>query len=110
MRAPFAASDLRPMQSRPPVRLNLFRLQRLWLVFLGLLLSGSLDCAQAGPRTEPPRAAVFSERLPGSDQGLAREVGGQVQAAGYATEFVGTTVLTNPALLTAKSYELLVLP
>jgi hypothetical protein len=98
------------MQSRPPVRLNLFRLQRLWLVFLGLPLSGSLDCAQAGPSTEPPRAAVFSERLPGSDQGLAREVGGQVQAAGYATEFVGTTVLTNPALLTARRYDLLVLP
>jgi hypothetical protein len=98
------------MQSRPPVRLNLFRLQRLWLVFLGLLLSGSLDCAQAGPRTEPPRAAVFSERLPGLDQGLAREVSGQVRGAGYATEFVGTTVLTNPALLTGKRYELLVLP
>ena len=56
------------------------------------------------------RAAVFSDRLPGFDQTLAGEISGQVQAAGYATEFIGTTVLTNPALLTARSYDLLVLP
>ena len=98
------------MQSPPPIRLSLFQLRLCSLVFLGLLLVVSLVRAQAGPGTEQPRAAVVSERLPGLDQTLAREVGGQVQAAGYATEFIGTTILTNQTLLTAKSYELLVLP
>jgi hypothetical protein len=33
-----------------------------------------------------------------------------VQAAGYATEYVGATVLTNQSVLTAKRFDLLVLP
>ena len=64
--------------------------------------------AEAGP--EPSRAAVFADHLPGFDESLAREISGQVQAAGYATEFISATVLTNPALLTARRYDLLVLP
>jgi hypothetical protein len=78
--------------------------------FVGLLLVGSLVPAQAGPGAEQPSAAVFSERLPGFDQALAGEIGGQVRAAGYRTEFIGITILTNQTLLRAKRYDILVLP
>ncbi len=64
----------------------------------------------AEPRPEPARAAVFCDRLPGFDEAKARAINSQVQAAGYATEFIDTTVLTNQALLNAKRYDLLVLP
>ncbi len=53
-------------------------------------------CGLAGSGEEPPKAGIFSERLPGFDQTLANEISGQVKAAGYATEFIGTSVLTNP--------------
>jgi hypothetical protein len=56
-----------------------------------------------------PSAAVFSDRLPGFNEILAREINLQVRGAGYATEFISATILTNPALLTAKRYDLLVL-
>jgi len=59
--------------------------------------------ALAGPGTEPSRAAIFSDDLPGFNQTLAREIGGQVRAAGYAVETIDTTVLTNQALLVARS-------
>jgi len=81
---------------------------RLSLVALFLVVTPL--CGLAGSEGELPRAAVFSERLPGLDQVLAREIGAQVQGAGYATEDIGTTILTNQALLTAKRYDLLVLP
>jgi hypothetical protein len=81
---------------------------RLSLVALFLVVTPL--CGLAGSEGELPRAAVFSERLPGFDQVLAREIGAQVQGAGYATEDIGTTILTNQALLTAKRYDLLVLP
>ena len=58
----------------------------------------------------PVRAAVFSDALPGFDQTLAREIGEQVKAAGYETTVIDTSVLTNAALLTARYYDLLVLP
>jgi hypothetical protein len=98
------------MQPLPPVRLDLFQLRPRLPVFLGFLLGVSLVRVQAGLGTEQPRAVVFSERLPGFDQGLAVEIGGQVRAAGYGTEVIGTTILTNQKLLTARSYDLLVLP
>jgi hypothetical protein len=66
--------------------------------------------ALARPEPVPSRAAVFSDPLPGFNQTLAQEISGQVRAAGYATEFINTTVLTNPALLTASRFDLLVLP
>jgi hypothetical protein len=53
---------------------------------------------------------MFSDRLPGFNETLARDISEQVQAAGYATEFIDTTVLTNQTLLTARCYDLLVLP
>ena len=81
---------------------------RLSLVALFLVVTPLCDLA--GSEGELPRAAVFSERLPGFDQVLAREIGAQVQGAGYATEDIGTTILTNQALLTTKRYDLLVLP
>ncbi len=59
---------------------------------------------------EPPRAAVFSESLPGFHPALAHVVNAQVQIAGYTTEFIGVTVLTNQSLLAANRYDLLVLP
>jgi hypothetical protein len=77
--------------------------------FTLLSIVSSAD-ALGGPEREQSRAAVFSDRLPGFSDALAREIGGQVQAAGYATEFIGTSVLTNSTLLTAKRYDLLVLP
>jgi hypothetical protein len=90
--------------------LDLFRLPLSCLSALALLsIIGCTDAlAESGPGQS--RAAVFSDRLPGFDETLAREISGQVQAAGYATEFIGTTILTNRTLLTAKHYDLLVLP
>jgi hypothetical protein len=75
-----------------------------------LLAMFSATDALAEPGPGQSRAAVFSDRLPGFSETLAREISGQVQAAGYAAEFIGTSVLTNTALLTAKRYDLLVLP
>ena len=98
------------MQSNPPHRLSLFQLRLGCLSVIALLSCVTPVCAWAGSGAEQLRAAVFSERLPGFGQTLAREISGQVLAAGYATEFIGTDVLTNQALLTAKSYDLLVLP
>ena len=55
--------------------------------------------ALARPEPEQSRAAVFSvDPLPGFNPTLAQEIGDQVRAAGYAAEFINTTVLTNPAL------------
>ena len=98
------------MQSPSSARFNVYQWRLFLPVFLGVLAVVGLVRAQAGPEAGQPRAAVFSESLPGFDQALAGEIGGQVKAAGYATEFIGTTVLTNQTLLTAKSYDLLVLP
>jgi hypothetical protein len=77
--------------------------------FALLVIVGSND-ALAKPGLEQPRAAVLSDHLPGFNETLAREISSQVQAAGYATEFIGTTVLTNQTLLTEKRYDLLILP
>src|ERR1039458_10904567 len=90
--------------------LGLFRLPLSCLSALALLsiIGCTYALAESGPAQS--RAAVFSDRLPGFDETLAREISGQVQAAGYATEFIDTTVLTNKTLLTAKRYDLLVLP
>jgi hypothetical protein len=89
---------------------ELLHAQLICLTVVALLWFVTPVCAGAGTRAEQPTAAVFSERLPGFDQALAREISGQVQAAGYATKFIGATVLTNPVLLTARRYDLLVLP
>ena len=74
-----------------------------------LAVLGCTD-ALAEPGPEPSRAAVFADHLPGFDEVLAREISGQVQAAGHATEFISATVLTNQALLTGRRFDLLVLP
>ena len=108
MHSPFSSSGLRLIQSILLLDLFRWRLGRLSIAALFLALAPVR--VSAGPEGEQPRAAVFSERLPGFDQVLAREISAQVQAAGYATEFIGTTILTNQALLTAKRYDLLVLP
>jgi hypothetical protein len=63
--------------------------------------------AQHGPQA---KAAIFSESLPSVDSTLAPEVAAQVRGAGYFAEFISTAVLTNSSLLSAESYELLVLP
>ena len=89
---------------------ELFQLQLSCLSALALLAVAGCTDVLAGPGPEQARAAIFSDRLPGFNEALAREISDQVQAAGYATEFISTTVLTNPALLTAKRYDLLVLP
>jgi hypothetical protein len=57
-----------------------------------------------------PKAAVFSEKLRGFNEALARELASQARGAGYEIEFIGTPVLTNPAALTRSRYNLLVLP
>src|ERR1017187_4763357 len=98
------------MQLPHPRNFDLFQLQQGWLSAFALLAIVSSIDALAEPGPEQSRAAVFSDPLPGFDETLAREISGQVQAAGYATEFIDTTVLTNKTLLTAKRYDLLVLP
>ena len=81
-----------------------------WLLAVAFLVIISVIDALAGPGPDQSRAAVLLDSLPGFNETLAREISSQVQAAGYATEFIGTTVLTNPALLTASRFDLLVLP
>ncbi len=88
---------------------KLFRRQLGCLSAFALFAIASSTSALAEPRPEPARAAVFCDRLPGFDEANARAINSQVQAAGYATEFIDTTVLTNQALLTAQRYDLLVL-
>lgn len=56
------------------------------------------------------RAAVFSDRPPGGDETFAREIAGQVSAAGYAVEFIGVSALTNISTLSVERLDLLVLP
>src|ERR1035441_2478128 len=97
------------MQLPHPRNFDLFQLQQGWLSAFALLAIVSSIDALAEPGPEQSRAAVFSDPLPGFDETLAREISGQVQAAGYATEFIDTTVLTNQTLLSAKRYDLLVL-
>ena len=79
------------------------------LLAFAMLLAGCPLRAASGPPS-PPKAAVFYDSLPGSDQALARDIAAQVRAAGYATELIFTPVLTNQALLTPKRFDLLVLP
>ena len=98
------------MQTTPSIKVEQFQ-PRLACVALGTLLMVVQPAhTLAGAGAEPPRAAVFSDSLPGFDQTLAREISGQVQAAGYTAEFIDATVLTNQTALTAKRYDLLVLP
>jgi hypothetical protein len=80
-------------------------------LLLGLLLH-LLFCAHAGQGSNQalPRAAVFAEPLPGADPVLAQEIAGQVGAAGYAPETIGVACLTNRSLLSARQYDLLVVP
>ena len=98
------------MQITHPNRLELFQSQLGCLALGTLLMVAQPAHTLAGAGAEPPRAAVFSDSLPGFDQVLAREISGQVQAAGYTAEFIDATVLTNQTALTAKRYDLLVLP
>src|ERR1035437_2604471 len=107
---PFPASALTLMQLAPPRKPGFWQLQLNCLSALAFLSMVSPAHAPAGPRPEQSRAAVFYDRLPGFNETLAHEISEQVQAAGYATEFIGTTVLTNQTLLTAKGCDLLVLP
>ena len=98
------------MQIVPPNEHHMFQF-RLGYLCVGLLLMVLQPGLALGETaTEPPRAAVFSDALPGLDQTLAREISGQVQAAGYTAEFIGAAGLTNQTVLTAKRYDLLVLP
>ena len=98
------------MQIVPPNEHHMFHFQPGCLSVGLLLMVLQPGLALGETATEPPRAAVFSDSLPGFDQALAREISRQVQAAGYATEFVGATDLTNQTVLTAKRFDLLVLP
>jgi hypothetical protein len=78
------------------------------LAFATLHAASPIQAASGPP--SPPKAAVFYDSLPGSDQALARDIAAQVRAAGYATELIFTPVLTNQALLTPRRFDLLVLP
>ena len=77
---------------------------------LTLLLAAQPIQAATGQAPSPPKAAVFYDKLPGQDQAFAREIAAQVSAAGYAPDLIFLPVLTNHASLTAKRYDLLVLP
>ena len=98
------------MQSSPRVRLKPSQWQLGWRTCITVLFLLNQVGGLAGLGAEQPRAVVFSERLPGFDETLAREISDQLRAAGYATEFIGTTILTDQTLLTVRSYDLLVLP
>jgi hypothetical protein len=75
-----------------------------------LLLGLTLAVACVRASAEAPRAAVFSERLPGRNEAFAREIAAQISAAGYAVEFIGVSVLTNASALLTRGFDLLALP
>ena len=77
-----------------------------WLILLGLTFC-SQGLLAAG---NPPRAAIFTDALPGSVKVFAEEIAGQVLASGYAAEFIGVTTLTNAGQLSPEKFDLLVLP
>ena len=54
---------------------------------------------------DAPRAGIFTGK-----PDLAREISKQIEAAGYATEFIGPEVLTNSTALLSREFDLLVLP
>ena len=65
------------MQTTPSIKVEQFQ-PRLACVALGTLLMVVQPAhTLAGAGAEPPRAAVFSDSLPGFDQTLAREISGE---------------------------------
>lgn len=66
------------------------------------------SCAAA--TTNMPVAAVFLGEWPGAKPDLDREIAIDVQAAGYATQFIGPDILTNSVSLRSRNFDLLVLP
>ena len=78
--------------------------------FISLLSAAPFLTAIAFAAEAQPRAALFTDRLPGQDETFARELGAQVSAAGYAVEFIGVKVLSNAEALLAGKFDLLVLP
>ena len=90
------------MQIPHPRKSGLWKLRLSCLSAFALLAIVSSTNSLAEPGVGLSRAAVFSDSLPGFNETLAREISRQVQAAGYATEFIDTTVLTNQTQLTAK--------
>jgi len=80
--------------------------RNLFCALLALLLA--VPCPAA--ISNAPVAAVFLGDWPGAKPDLAREIATDIEAAGYATEFIGPDVLTNSARLLARQFDLLVLP
>ena len=74
-------------------------------LFLGLVFLSRMVMANEAA----PRAAVFTDKLVGTDDAFAHEIASQVSAAGYAVDFIGLNVLTNPARMAAGKFDLLVL-
>ncbi len=101
--SPIASVWLEPMLLAMRQRLKPLTLPRL----LGL---APICLCLLSAEAAPPRAAVFSDELPGFDHALASEITAQVQAAGYTTELINTATLTNTSALTNARYDLLVLP
>src|ERR1035438_8046075 len=107
MRAAAPSSGLTRMQIVPPNEHHMFQFHSGCLSFGLLFMVLHPGLARGETATEPPRAAVFSDALPGFDQTLTREISGQLQAAGYTAEFITSDGLTNQKVLTAKRYDLL---
>jgi len=75
-----------------------------------LMCLGVSGVAEVQAERERAKAAVFADELPGFDQGLARDMAGQVRGAGFDVEMIDVAALTNRSLLTTGRYDLLVLP
>jgi hypothetical protein len=54
-------------------------------------LIGLVSSWPSGAAAEP-RAAVFSDKLPGFEPALAEAMAAQARGAGYATEYIDATV------------------
>src|SRR5208283_2351502 len=85
-------------------------LLRALLAFIFAFVFSGLERAGAASTTDKPVAAVFGGESPGPNQGLARQLAEDMQAAGYVTKMIGPDVLTNSASLLSLKLDLLVLP
>ncbi len=80
------------------------------LALIFALVFPGFERASAASTTNTSIAAVFLDERAGAKSDLAREIALDIQAAGYATEFIGPDLLTNSTSLLSRKFDLLVLP
>ena len=75
-----------------------------------LLIGFTLGLRGLFAASAAPRAAIFTDTLPGQDKAFVQEVAAHVSGVGYDVEFIDITTLTNASNLSTARFDLLVLP